>query len=96
MAAMILDAHTLEYTTREELKSSVGRISYTMDLWSDPNLNPFKAVTAHYYTRNTQGKILYRSGLVAFHYTPGSHSGESLYTHLFNIIDQLGVAHKVC
>ena len=26
----------------------MGKISYTMDLWSDPNLLPFMAMTAHW------------------------------------------------
>ena len=26
----------------------MGKISYTMDLWSDPNLTPFMAMTAHW------------------------------------------------
>ncbi|TFK18766.1 hypothetical protein FA15DRAFT_602712 [Coprinopsis marcescibilis] len=96
ITSMILDGYTKEYHhMRAELQSSVGWISYTTDLWTDPNLNPFMAVTAHYYIETTNGNIEYRSGLVAFHHTPGSHSGECLFQHLFKIIDDLGVICKV-
>jgi hypothetical protein len=96
MTSMILDAHALEYRKmREDLKNALGRISFTMDLWTDPNLTPFMAVTAHYYARKSDGGIAYRSGLVAFHYTPGGHSGDELSQHLFKIFDDLEVLHKV-
>ncbi|THU85233.1 hypothetical protein K435DRAFT_625180, partial [Dendrothele bispora CBS 962.96] len=32
----------------KELGASVGKISCTMDCWTDPNLTPFMAVTAHW------------------------------------------------
>ncbi|KAJ2928061.1 hypothetical protein H1R20_g9035, partial [Candolleomyces eurysporus] len=96
MTSMILDAHALEYQKmRKDLKNALGRISFTMDLWTDPNLTPFMAVTAHYYARKPDEGIAYRSGLVAFHYTPGGHSGDELSQHFFKIMDDLDVLHKI-
>ena len=93
---MILNAHKEEIKNiGDDLKVAVGHISFTMDLWTDPNLHPFMAITAHYYKRNKNGLIEYRSGLIVFHYTLGSHSGEELYRHLFKILEDYGVAHKV-
>ncbi|KAJ7595849.1 hypothetical protein C8J56DRAFT_775322, partial [Mycena floridula] len=32
----------------QEMGVSLGKISFTMDLWTDPNLVPFMAITAHW------------------------------------------------
>lgn len=97
ITAMILDTHKEEIKkTGDDMKASEGRISYTMDIWTDPNLWPFMAVTAHYYKRNYQSMIEYRSGLIAFRHTPGNHTGQELCRHLFKIIRDYGVEHKVC
>ncbi|KAF9042477.1 hypothetical protein BJ165DRAFT_1322752, partial [Panaeolus papilionaceus] len=32
----------------KELGSSLGRVSVTSDIWSDPNLTPFLAMTCHF------------------------------------------------
>ena len=70
-------------TFAQDMRKSEGRISYTTDLWSDPNLDSFMAVTAHYmFCRKTD--------------VEGSHLGVNLAMHFFKVIDGLGVAHKVC
>ncbi|KAE9402646.1 hypothetical protein BT96DRAFT_784491, partial [Gymnopus androsaceus JB14] len=33
---------------KKELKDVIGLISFTSDLWTDPNMTPFMAVTAHW------------------------------------------------
>ncbi|KAJ7235801.1 hypothetical protein C8J57DRAFT_1005643, partial [Mycena rebaudengoi] len=35
-----------------ELQTSIGRLSFTSDVWSDPNLRSFLAVTAHFCVRD--------------------------------------------
>ncbi|KAH7904018.1 hypothetical protein BJ138DRAFT_969441, partial [Hygrophoropsis aurantiaca] len=42
----ILEAHLDELSA--EMQNSIGKISFTTDLWSDINLSPFMAVTAHW------------------------------------------------
>ncbi|OBZ73258.1 hypothetical protein A0H81_06727 [Grifola frondosa] len=37
-----------------DMKNSVGKISFTSDMWSDPNLTPFMAVTAHWIKAKTE------------------------------------------
>ncbi|THU80882.1 hypothetical protein K435DRAFT_596501, partial [Dendrothele bispora CBS 962.96] len=32
----------------KELQNAAGKISMTMDCWSDPNLTPYMAVTSHW------------------------------------------------
>ena len=50
----------------------------TMDMWSDPNLSPFMAVTAHWIEakevstpKGPQYEINLRSDLIGFHHVPG-------------------------
>ncbi|TFK17490.1 hypothetical protein FA15DRAFT_553137, partial [Coprinopsis marcescibilis] len=33
---------------QSELKKAVGKVSFTTDIWTDPNLASFMAVTAHW------------------------------------------------
>ncbi|KAJ7159172.1 hypothetical protein C8R43DRAFT_819869, partial [Mycena crocata] len=35
-----------------ELKTAYGRISFTSDIWSDPNLRSFLGLTAHFCIRD--------------------------------------------
>ncbi|KAI5822966.1 hypothetical protein K523DRAFT_187389, partial [Schizophyllum commune Tattone D] len=36
----------------DDLRNATGRISFTLDIWSRGNLQPYMAVTAHYMARN--------------------------------------------
>ena len=52
----------------------------TMDLWTDANLSPFMAVTAHWIEVETvptpqgaQYNLRLRSDLIGFHHIPGHH-----------------------
>ncbi|KAH9950785.1 hypothetical protein B0H21DRAFT_679919, partial [Amylocystis lapponica] len=42
----VMDEHLNQL--EEEMAKALGKVSFTMDLWSDPNLVPFMAVTAHW------------------------------------------------
>ncbi|KAH6880313.1 hypothetical protein BKA70DRAFT_1041204, partial [Coprinopsis sp. MPI-PUGE-AT-0042] len=65
MTAMILEEQVKLYEEiKADLKRAEGRISYTMDLWTDPNQMPYMAVTAHYLVRDSCGALEYRCGLV--------------------------------
>jgi hypothetical protein len=74
-----------------------------MDMWSDPNLTPYMAVTAHWIeptTENTpsgpQTKLNMRTDLVGFHRVPGRHTGHHLAHAFIKVLDRLNVTHKVC
>ncbi|TEB20235.1 hypothetical protein FA13DRAFT_1586244, partial [Coprinellus micaceus] len=42
ITSMVMNAHAAEIIAiRKELQTSEGRISFTMDLWTDHNLRPF-------------------------------------------------------
>lgn len=97
MTDMIIDAYRSRLdATKEELQRSLGRISFTTDLWSDPNLDSFMAVTVHYYIRDENRRLMRRNGLIAFRFVPGSHSGENLASHFIGIVEEMGALNKVC
>lgn len=73
-----------------------------MDLWTDPNLSPFMAVTAHWIEGSTiqtadgpQHVLRLRADLIGFHRVPGHHDGEHLAHAFLYIIDRLSIAKMV-
>jgi hypothetical protein len=84
-----------------EEQHSLGKISFTMDMWSDPNRSPFMAITAHWIQSRTeetpsgpQHILKLRSELVGFHRVPGRHDGEHLAHVFIYITDRLKITHK--
>lgn len=74
-----------------------------MDMWSDPNLSPFMAVTAHWIegieevTVNGPKLVLkLRCDLVGFQRVPGRHDGKHLAYAFLHITDRLDITRKVC
>jgi hypothetical protein len=85
------------------IQASVGKISFTMDLWSDENLRPFMGITAHWIEPmkiQTSTGINYAlklcSDLVGFYNAPGSHTGEHLAVAFLHVLDCIEITHKVC
>jgi hypothetical protein len=71
-------------------------------MWSDPNLMPFMAVTAHWIeaqvmdTPHGSHRVLkMRADLVGFCQVPGKHTGSHLATAFLYVVDRLSVANKV-
>lgn len=80
------------------MKKSLGCVSFTTDVWSDPDLAAFLATTAHFIVRTDDGsdsRLVLRSGLLAFRHISGSHTGENLAHNLHTIIKDAGIEHKV-
>ncbi|KAF8691107.1 Encoded by, partial [Rhizoctonia solani] len=81
-----------DYVDKEMLsKASRGLISLTSDLWSDIRIRSFMSVTAHYV--NELG--LLRDHLIAFRKLDGHHSGINIGQSLHQVLQELGVAHKI-
>jgi hypothetical protein len=73
-----------------------------MDMWSDPILTPYMAVTAHWIegaTENTttgpRTKLTMRADLIGFHRVPGRHSGHHLAHAFLHVLDRIKVTDKV-
>lgn len=54
------------------------------------------AITAHYMVRDKNGLLMLKSQLIAFRHMEGSHSGANIADVFLKVIDELGIAHKVC
>jgi hypothetical protein len=83
----------------------MGKISFTMDVWTDLNMKAYMAVTAHWLQKaslqpfeGSQAKLTLRSDLIGFVHVPGSHTGERLAEVFVYILDRikLGNSKKVC
>lgn len=79
-----------------EIKASLGRVSFTSDIWSDPNLTPFLAMTAHFCKRSKIGGLEVVNRLLAFRLVKGSHDGENIGKIMYDIIKDVGAHRKVC
>jgi hypothetical protein len=76
----------------------MGKISFTMDIWSDPDLKAYMAVTAHWMecqSLQTSQKISLRADLIGFVNVLSNHTGEHLAEVFLLIIDCLNIANKV-
>jgi hypothetical protein len=80
----------------------MGKISFTMDIWSDPDLKAYMGVTAHWMecqplqtSQTSQQKISLRADLIGFMNILGKHTGEHLAKVFLSIIDHLDIANKV-
>ena len=74
----------------------------TMDMWSDTNLSPFMAATAHWIeatpiqtSAGRQYKLNLRTDLIAFLSVPGRHTGEHLAGAFWHVLERIGIARKV-
>jgi hypothetical protein len=85
-------------TFANDPKESEGRCSFTCDAWTDPALQPFMAVTAHYIKESLgkKGPLWTLEGrLIAFKHIPGSHTGEALGKAFYDILVKCGLTRKV-
>ena len=79
-------------------QKSVGKISFTMDIWSDPNRTPFMAVTAHWIKSVSDGlktTLKLHADLIGFQQVPGRHDGEHLAQAFLFITDRLNITNNV-
>jgi hypothetical protein len=73
---------------------SLGRISLTSDLWSDPNMASYAGITAH-YCAIVNGRLVIKTRLLAFRLVSSDHSGKELAHLMFKILEDADILHKV-
>jgi hypothetical protein len=69
-----------------------------MDIWSDPNLRLYMAVTAHWLeavSENGREELRLQSGLIGFASMPMHHTGEHIATAFHHIISRVQIVSKV-
>jgi len=67
-------------------------------MWTDPDLKPYMAVTAHWLEfggTHSEKKLILRASLVGFLHLPGTHTGERLAEAFYFIIKRTGLENKV-
>lgn len=75
----------------------------TTDLWTDPDQNPYMAVTAHWVEAvimdtidGPQYSLKLRVDLIGFLQVHGRHTGELLARAFEHILDRVGITDMVC
>ena len=67
-----------------------------MDIWSDQNLQPFLAITAHWIaTHEGTDTLKLKTALITFHRLHGKHDGASLADIVIELLDRAGITAKV-
>lgn len=75
-------------------QNSLGKVSFTMDIWSDSKMQSFLAMTAHWIARDNNTLEL-KSSLIAFHRIWGKHTGKNLAAIVLSLLDRAGATSKV-
>jgi hypothetical protein len=76
----------------------MGKVSFTMNIWTNLNMKAHMAVTAHWLQNKAlQSKLTLCSDLIGFVHIPSSHTGERLAKVFIHILDRikLGKSKKV-
>jgi hypothetical protein len=80
----------------------MGKISFTMDMWTDFNMKSYMAVTAHWLQQvsiqqsdRLQRKLKFCTDLIGFVHVPGSHTGDRLSKVFLYILNRLNIGKKV-
>jgi hypothetical protein len=77
-------------------QASKGQVSITADVWSDQNLRPFLAMTAHWVAKVEGGTGLQlKTALIAFHRLEGRHDGKTLAEVVLQLLDRAQITVKV-
>jgi hypothetical protein len=78
------------------IQAAIGQISFTMDIWSDQNRQPYLAITAHWIAKITgTNSLQLKVALIVFHRLRGNHDGETLAEAVLDLLDRAGVTVKV-
>jgi hypothetical protein len=74
----------------------VGRVSFTLDVWSDQNFRSHLAMTTHWIAEVEGASTLQlKSALIAFHQLRENHSGKTIARTVVHLLDRAEVTLKV-
>lgn len=77
------------------VQNSLGRVSFTSDIWSRQNLEGYMAITAHYAAKSAAGHLVIRSRLIAFRHLEGSHTGFNIGNVFVQVLKEIGCLRRV-
>jgi hypothetical protein len=94
--------HYIPFDVADSLQKAIGRISLTTDIWSDPQLVTFMAITAHWIEEKVvetpdgpSKKLTLHSALIGFHLVPKGHDRKQLAHILFSVVERVQILGKV-
>ena len=76
-------------------QNSLGKISFTADIWSNQSRYPYLAITGHWLSRTQGYSLQLNAAVLAFHRLRGSHNGERLARIVVHLLDRVGITVKV-
>ena len=80
-------------------QNAVGKISVTTDIWTDPNLRSFMAMTAHWLEfvsgPNNVQELQLQSALIGFTPMPQEHTGEEIAKAFVSVLNRVDITDKV-
>lgn len=76
-------------------QASLGKLSFTADMWSSAGMHPYLAITVHWLARREDGSVCLRQALLAFRRVRGAHSGARLARIVVRIFDSANIIFKV-
>ncbi|KIK81337.1 hypothetical protein PAXRUDRAFT_156319, partial [Paxillus rubicundulus Ve08.2h10] len=68
----------------------------TADIWSDKNMQPFLATTAHWIAKNEALTLKPKTALIGFYHLPRSHTGKNISNMLLHLLNCARITEKVC
>ncbi|THH23039.1 hypothetical protein EUX98_g8138 [Antrodiella citrinella] len=106
MRDLILHQFQVGYAhLKDEIAASLGKISFTTDIWSSLNRTPYLALTGHWLAMPTEEEnqiarkenrnvnVPYlKSALLAFHPVFGSHTGKNLAELVLQLVKRAGIS----
>uniref|UniRef100_A0A0W0FMI0 HAT C-terminal dimerisation domain-containing protein n=1 Tax=Moniliophthora roreri TaxID=221103 RepID=A0A0W0FMI0_MONRR len=106
MKVIIKTWHQKMYELAAEMKLTLSKISFTCDGWTDLNLFPFIAITAHWIKEvvilektkcgiQMQTLLEFHSDVIAFHEVLVSHTGAHLKEAFLYLVNWLGLLKKI-
>ncbi|KAJ7665623.1 hypothetical protein B0H14DRAFT_2658494, partial [Mycena olivaceomarginata] len=91
----IIDAWILYYLDlQSQLQAALGKLCFTIDIWSSKGLSPYLAITVHWLAQTASKQLALQQALLAFRMMRGAHSGQRIARVVFNILDQANLLHK--
>lgn len=93
LKAALMDSYMDEKKKLKDMVAKINgcRFSFTTDIWTSPNAEPYMAITIH-YINDSWGL---ECKLVAFRHIPGAHTGVSISKEFETCLVELGISDKV-
>lgn len=87
----------LTLLTNTNQQCSCGRISFTVDGWSNANMASYLALTSHWISIDELSRrLMLKAALIGFHRLKQKHSGANIAKTILHLLDRANITLKVC